>query len=279
MAHIGTLRDFKFKGEVDDIRGTQLFGRDNEKLGKVDDVVFDHAGGYIQYLVVDTGGWLKSSKFLVPADRVNTRSDGGDFTCDLTKSQVEAFPEYRDSIIRTQSDWDSYEKRYRETFQDSGGVLHKEGSDHLVTPEAAELPAIADDVSGVNYTPQRLVDKFTSAEPSSAKGRLRPAGMAARAEDASMPGNALSNEQAIWNEDAAPRNRRATDGLADENSAYGNPSQQRVPQPEPNDPPAYTERYAGNRRLRDFEESLRRNRVDITSSCRSCGVEKDDKAA
>ena len=32
-----------------------MYGLDDEKLGKVDDVIFDHATGSIRYVVVDTG--------------------------------------------------------------------------------------------------------------------------------------------------------------------------------------------------------------------------------
>jgi hypothetical protein len=50
------LRDYRFADNVDDIRGATLYGQDNDKLGKIDDVIFDHASGTIQYAVVDTGG-------------------------------------------------------------------------------------------------------------------------------------------------------------------------------------------------------------------------------
>jgi sporulation protein YlmC with PRC-barrel domain len=299
MAHIGTLRDFKFKGEVDDIRGAHLYGRGNEKLGKVDDVVFDHAGGTIQYLVVDTGGWLRSNKFLVPADRVNARGDTGeDFTCDLTKAQIERFPEYKDSIIRSNADWQAYEERYRGSYSSEGDVLHREGSDHLITPEASELPPSRGDAD-IDSTPTRLVDKFSSTEPSSDKTRLRPSGTAARVEDAKNPGRALENESAAWTEQGATsRNRRATDRPLDEDiiisdrdaseAPYlvGESERFTNPYDATTDPAAYRagndlnsrigSRYASNRRLADFEETLRRNRVDITATCRACGVEHDE---
>jgi sporulation protein YlmC with PRC-barrel domain len=308
MAHIGTLRDFKFKGDVDDIRGASLYGRANEKLGKVDDVVFDHAGGTIQYLVVDTGGWLKSNKFLVPADRVNARGDSGeDFTCDLSKDQIERFPEYRDSIIRSNEDWDAYEKRYRGTISTEGDVLHKEGSANLITPEADEMPPLTGDAS-VDVTPTRLVDKFSPAEANSDKTRLRPAGTAARVEDAKNPGRALENEPAAWTvQGAQSRNRRATDHALDEDiisdtsaieedaivtnssrvidndirsdSRFDNVATRAINEGR-NDPPSYRagvdQRYGSNRRLADFEEALRRNRVDITATCRACGVKHDE---
>jgi sporulation protein YlmC with PRC-barrel domain len=319
MAHIGTLRDFKFKGDVDDIRGANLYGRGNEKLGKVDDVVFDHAGGTIQYLVVDTGGWLMSNKFLVPADRVNARGDHGeDFTCDLSKDQIERFPEYKDSIIRNNDDWDAYEQRYRGTISTEGDVLHKEGGFNLITPEASEMPAMTgsgEDI-GSDVTPTRLVDKFSTPEPVPDKTRLRPAGTASRVEDSKFPGRSITNENAAWTEPAGEvRNRRATDHPIEENrigqesleedaiteqfvagriedepilsdeSRFDNlPTQ--VIEDGRKDPPSYRagldsnsrigNRYASNRRLADFEETLRRNRVDITATCRACGVEHDE---
>ena len=47
MAHVGTLRDFRFQNSTDDVRGAALYGRDEEKLGKIKDVVFDHATGSV----------------------------------------------------------------------------------------------------------------------------------------------------------------------------------------------------------------------------------------
>ena len=34
MAHYGTMRDFRFSHDVDDIRGAALYGSNDEKLGK-----------------------------------------------------------------------------------------------------------------------------------------------------------------------------------------------------------------------------------------------------
>jgi uncharacterized protein YrrD len=70
--------------DVDDIRGSKLYGLNDEKLGKIDDVIFDHRTGEIRYVVVDTGGWLSSKKFIVPADRIRTsRKHQDDFMVDL----------------------------------------------------------------------------------------------------------------------------------------------------------------------------------------------------
>lgn len=50
MAHFGTLRNYRFsdtQAACEDIRGAKVYGRDDEKLGKIDDVIFDHSSGAI----------------------------------------------------------------------------------------------------------------------------------------------------------------------------------------------------------------------------------------
>ena len=98
MANYGMLRNYRFTDEAEDIRGSKLYGLEDEKLGKIDDVIFDHTTGLIRYVVVDTGGWLSTKQFIVPADRLrpSTQHDD-DFTVDLTKAQVENFPPYKET--------------------------------------------------------------------------------------------------------------------------------------------------------------------------------------
>ena len=86
-----------------------------------------------------------------------------------------------------------------------------------------------------------LRDYRFNQEPNSSKTRLRPSGIAARAEDSAIPGQSF-----------------------------------------PEEIPTRLEEHTANRgtspRLSAFEDHLRHNRVDITASCRSCGV-KEDKVA
>src|SRR5581483_2546236 len=81
MAHYGTLRDYRFADNEteDDIRGSNVYSAQNDdKLGDIDDVIFDHSTGEIRYVVIDTGGWLSSKKFIVPPTgcvlQTNTRT-------------------------------------------------------------------------------------------------------------------------------------------------------------------------------------------------------------
>ena len=93
MAHYGTLKDARVTDAADDIRGSHLYGLNDEKLGKIDDVIFDHSTGNIRYVVVETGGWLSTKKFLVPAEglRASAKHEN-DFEANLDKRQVESFP-------------------------------------------------------------------------------------------------------------------------------------------------------------------------------------------
>jgi sporulation protein YlmC with PRC-barrel domain len=101
MAHCGLLRNYRFPDSseaAEDIRGAKLYGVDDEKLGKVEDVIFDHSTGVIRYVVIDTGGWLSSKRFLVPADSLKASVEhSNDFEVGLTKEQIESFSPYNDS--------------------------------------------------------------------------------------------------------------------------------------------------------------------------------------
>jgi sporulation protein YlmC with PRC-barrel domain len=242
------LREYRFSDDVDDIRGATLYGADNEKIGKIDDVIFDHATGTIQYAIVDAGGWLSTRKFLVPADRIRpSGKDANDFATDMTKDQIKSLPEYDEKTVGNDKDWNNYQRRYSEAIE-TGPVMHKEASTHIITPEPDEMPAMGEPLPDEDVLqPQRIAGKFPDPAPDPSKIRLRPTAVAA-AEDASIPGTPLEPEIPTRLEEEALDRRQPTS--------------------------------AGRQRGRwsSFEEHLRRNRVDITASCRSCGTAEDQVA-
>lgn len=133
------LHDYRFsEADVDDIRGSAVYGLKDDKLGKIDDVIFDSATAAIRYVVVDTGGWLSSKRFIVPADRLSASSaHEGNYHVDLTKSQIESFPPYDENAIESQEKWQDYEDRYQ-TVWTSSPVQHREGTERNITPAASE---------------------------------------------------------------------------------------------------------------------------------------------
>jgi hypothetical protein len=139
MAHYGLLGTRTLSESADDIRGATLYGAGDEKLGKIDDVIFNHSTGDIHYLVVDTGGWLHMKKFIVPADRVRASvKHEDDYTSILTKKQVESFPPYDESDLKSEDRWKDYEDRYRSKWE-TGPVMHRAETDRNITPTTQQM--------------------------------------------------------------------------------------------------------------------------------------------
>jgi sporulation protein YlmC with PRC-barrel domain len=134
------LRDYRFVDAAEDIRGSKLYGLNDEKLGKIDDVIFDYATGVIRYVVVDTGGWLTTKQFVVPADRMRASAEHkDDFAVALTKAQVESFPAYKETDLESDEQWADYEGRYRSKWE-ADPVMHRAETDRNVTPTTQQTP-------------------------------------------------------------------------------------------------------------------------------------------
>src|SRR5579871_3502589 len=134
MAHYGILRGESVSEAAEDIRGSHLYGVGDDKLGKIDDVIFDHASGDIRYVVVDTGGWLSSKRFIVPAESLRSSAKHeDDFEANLTKGQIESFPPYNESDLENDKKWSGYEGEYRAKLV-SDPVMHRAETDRSETP-------------------------------------------------------------------------------------------------------------------------------------------------
>jgi hypothetical protein len=142
MAHYGTLGDYRFtdlNDAADDIRGANVYGPDDEKLGKIDDVIFDHASGGITYVVIDTGGWLSSKKFIVPPNELHpSLQHRDDYRVELSKERIETFLPYDGTAVTNEERWADYEKRYRSNWV-KGPVMHREETDRNITPTTSQL--------------------------------------------------------------------------------------------------------------------------------------------
>ena len=138
MAHYGTLKDAPVSAAGEDVRGSHLYGLNDEKLGKIDDLIFNHSTGDIHYVVVDTGGWLHSRKFLVPTEAL--RASGkheNDYEADVSKRQIESFPRYDESDLESESKWKGYADRYRAKWV-ANPVMHRAETDRNLTPTAQQ---------------------------------------------------------------------------------------------------------------------------------------------
>jgi uncharacterized protein (TIGR02271 family) len=90
--------DYNTHSTDPDIKGLSLY-TGTEKIGSVNDVLVDGEGKF-RYLVIDTGGWILGKKVLLPIghariDYKNTRV----YADSLTKTQVEALPEFTEDLL------------------------------------------------------------------------------------------------------------------------------------------------------------------------------------
>jgi len=159
--HFGLLNDYKFADQGREIRGTLLYGEDNEKLGTIHDVIFDHETGTIKYAVIDTGGWLHHKYFLVPANRIMPYEKHEDhFYAKLRKEQIEYLPPYDPKDVENHDRWAAYEKKYESAWTDDGGILHAKGSPRIVTPETDQVVGGTGggsaDLAGRDIWPKRI---------------------------------------------------------------------------------------------------------------------------
>ena len=116
MQHLNLSRnpDARFPDSIADVRGFEVRSREmDEKLGKVDDVIYT-SDGRIRYLDVDLGGFFNTKHVALPigigqVDRVNDVI----WLTGVNKRQLEELPEYTGDPDRIT---DEYETTLRRTF-------------------------------------------------------------------------------------------------------------------------------------------------------------------
>ncbi len=171
MPRYGTLGDYRFsdtKEAANDIRGAKIYGRNSEKLGEIEDVVFDQDTGAIVYVVVDTGGWLSSHKFLVPPGKIRPSvQHRDDYLVDLTKEQIEGFPPYDGAFLSSDEKWDDYERRYHSKWADRPVTNRvgtgSENAEDIEDDEDLEVTPITTDAS-MEVSPAGPSLRWTSFE-------------------------------------------------------------------------------------------------------------------
>jgi len=119
-----------------------------EKIGKIDDVVFDSNTGQIRYVVIDTGGWLHSRRFLLPPEELKPSAErANDFTISLTQPQIEQFPALDEKVLEDNEKFAAYEKTYRSSWTELSATRKP------VTNSLYELPARNSSESGSYLRP------------------------------------------------------------------------------------------------------------------------------
>jgi sporulation protein YlmC with PRC-barrel domain len=197
MAHCGCLKSESVPNDVHDIRGTTVRGSDGEKLGNINDVVFDHDTMEIRYLAIHSGGRLDPGTFLLPANRVSVdRNHADDLSTEVTREQIENSPRYDQKSLASEKDWKKDEQEFKKYWEENP-VMHIKGSDRIITPpeepvsvqassneQGSSRPANSE-VNPAELFPERISEVFSDPAPKSGKVTLRPKSVARAEEGAS----------------------------------------------------------------------------------------------
>ena len=104
-------------GDVDDgvvnFDGLEVFGTAADKLGSVEGFIVDLASGRVLYVVVDSGGWFRSRRFLVPIGHAVIDQGRRALMLDINRERLHDYPEFDEGRFSEFSDADlrSFEAR------------------------------------------------------------------------------------------------------------------------------------------------------------------------
>jgi len=184
MPHYGILREHKLS-DVDDLRGAEVYGVNDEKLGKIDDVIFDHSTGEIRYVVLKTGGLLSSKRTMAPAGRIQPYGNHEDkFYAELDKERLAMLPEFHDEMLSSEAVWMNFEKDNEQRWNE-GSVLYNKDTGRIITPSPQEaiqppggqpLTQTAKDSLDRGFTPQKMAkqDDYPGVASGAGDTTLRP---------------------------------------------------------------------------------------------------------
>jgi sporulation protein YlmC with PRC-barrel domain len=162
MSHYATLNEYHFQSEGDDIRGAKLYGEGGQELGRIRDVVFDHATGNIEYLVLEYGS---DRRVLLPTDRVfRTVMDEDSFSSELTLDDLDHLPAFEEKLLKNEQQWRDYEKLHRSTIEDRKPVASTEDRSNVTSIDSTRGDDYVPDV-----WPQRIAPVFGSTRNDSEK--------------------------------------------------------------------------------------------------------------
>ena len=86
--------------------GLEVRGRDGDKLGDVNGFIVDLASSRVLYVVIDSGGWFRSRRFLAPIGHAVIDRSRPALSLDITKERLSGYPEFEESRFSEFSDSD-----------------------------------------------------------------------------------------------------------------------------------------------------------------------------
>ncbi len=78
------------------VEGTNVYGRDGDKMGSVQDLLIEKRGGQVTDAVISVGGFLGmgSERHSLPWSKLNYDTDLGGYRLDVTEDQIKNAPRF-----------------------------------------------------------------------------------------------------------------------------------------------------------------------------------------
>lgn len=154
-----------------------VYAQGEDKVGSIEDGLFDDTTGQFRYLIVDTGTWIFGKKILLPMGKAQFDNENKRvYVHGLTKEQVENLPEYDGSTV----DYD-YEERVRGVYRQNsvaqsapvaGQAYTQETYDYDYDKDLYTAPETADNNQPIRLYEERLIaDKTRMKAGSVAVGK------------------------------------------------------------------------------------------------------------
>jgi sporulation protein YlmC with PRC-barrel domain len=188
MPHYGSLTQHRFAAEADDVRSSPVYDANHQKLGEIEDIIFDHSTGVIHYAVIATADPLPAARILLPAGHIRSFPRAGDaFSVDITRRQAASLPAYQPTLLNSEADWTTYEQQYNDAWR------------HLRRETIVGLGSLGEEV--VEEVPRRPED--TGEVP----GERDAGGLGSLGEDVAASGDTARSRRWASFEELLKRNR------------------------------------------------------------------------
>ncbi len=229
LSRLKDLKEYKVASDDPDVRGWEVISGDNEKLGKVDELIVDTKRMKVRYLVVDVVDNYAADKndhyMLIPIGAARLHEKNNDvIVSGITTGNTRNYPVYRgDSISR------DYEHSVRR-FYEAGGAVPAASA----TESISENETIRDAHTGKIYERQDREPANRTTVDSNKQNRVDvvtgTSGNAARNETTGHSGTGdmsdLPQEDRMKDRDKMSSNtmrgdRAATDRRPDSNTTFG----------------------------------------------------------
>lgn len=89
---------------VVDYDGLDVYAEDGQKIGDIDGFIVDREARRVNYVVVDSGGWFRSRRLLVPIGHATLSDDRKSLQTDVSREALGRLPEFDEDRFQAFTD-------------------------------------------------------------------------------------------------------------------------------------------------------------------------------